>query len=214
MATKYSDEVSGESLSLSAGNDEYIIYECDACKFRNITSEATAYCTSCPSYLCQRCEQAHRGIKATMDHTILTGADFPPDVSKPRPTLPLLYCEDHKTMTLSFYCKNHGTVICGTCKLNNHRLCVTTTVSEQTKQVKIVEGFNDTMKCLSELKTRYVSLETSRQGDKNTIMSQLKKSLQDVQQVRNDISETLEKLEKNLNLEIKQSIKSHQCHNH
>ena len=87
------------------GSDEISFQDCDVCTFQNVTSEAVSYCTIFSEYLCAACDKAHRGLKLTRNHKLLTGSNLPSASTTTKPTSSIMFCEHHKTMIVDMYCK-------------------------------------------------------------------------------------------------------------
>ena len=142
------------SRSLYQGSDAVFQHDCDVCLVQGMTSEAISYCTLCCEHLCQSCDKAHRGSRATRDHTLLTGSNIPSGSTKTTPTLPIMFCDIHKTTILDLYCNTHDEVICTTCKLGNHTTCDTVDVSRHTTKINVAKTFKTVEKNLDYVKSR------------------------------------------------------------
>ena len=189
--------------SKSEGSSKTVVHDCDPCKYQNIQSQATSYCTVCAEYLCKRCEQAHKGSKLSRDHKILTGNDIPEDGSAVRQILPMMLCDSHKTMTLNMYCRNHDHVICGTCKITSHNKCETIAVTKMSLGVKTNGSFDRILKCVSDLKAKYEKVKEMRTCDKDKVTKELDRCVQDIFLLCNEMKETIDKLHQKIKAEIR-----------
>ena len=193
--------------SIYKGSEEVDFKDCDVCKYQNISSEAVSLCGICGEYLCDSCAKAHRGSRLTRDHRLLTGNDML-SAALPKPALSAMFCEDHKSMHLTLYCKSHDEIICGTCKITNHKKCHIFDVCQVGSKGKKGMPFNRAIQQLMDLENSFKDLKQTNQVNKDRIKSELKECFKKVGQIRKEINVMLDKLEKHLTENIKDKEKS------
>ena len=81
-------------------------------------SEADARCLECAEFLCLNCVSAHRRIRLTKDHRILTLDSLQADKQNfHRPS----FCGQHEDEQYMFYCVQCDRLICRECTILEHR---------------------------------------------------------------------------------------------
>eukprot|EP00058_Branchiostoma_floridae_P021786 XP_002607276.1 hypothetical protein BRAFLDRAFT_88224 [Branchiostoma floridae] len=91
---------------------------CTACERGN---PAEFYCVECTDYLCQMCNETHRGLRVSRSHKVVTIQD----IQSGRLTAELRAretskCEDHNELN-KFYCDTCHRVICLHCVVTAHK---------------------------------------------------------------------------------------------
>ena len=101
---------------------------CEACSFgeeseSEVQNVASVYCVECQMKLCQICERAHKVIKLTRSHKLITIGDKV-NVETMYQCMPPTFCEQHDDEKLKLYCFDCRTVMCVMCYIelhNNHK---------------------------------------------------------------------------------------------
>ncbi|XP_069047864.1 tripartite motif-containing protein 66-like [Lepisosteus oculatus] len=84
--------------------------KCGGCQDTNLSG----WCVQCGEGLCGPCAQAHRRVRVTRDHTVLTE-------SKGVRSAPTLFCPAHREEPLKLFCVSCDQVTCRDCQLTYHR---------------------------------------------------------------------------------------------
>lgn len=100
--------------------------ECDQCEVK----PATFICKTCPGQLCEECKTEHEKKKLTKNHEITEYT------SQNIEFYDLLYCFDHKTKCLEYFCKYCEKPICTECILESHNGHAIQKLSEVHKEIK------------------------------------------------------------------------------
>lgn len=107
---------SGDNSSGVINDDAKICTGCED----NIT--ATYFCMECAEWLCDQCEQAHKRVKVTKDHTIETKENAPHGEERKEPVRnQLLPCPIHPQEQLKLYCNTCSKLTCRDCQLVEHK---------------------------------------------------------------------------------------------
>lgn len=102
-----------DQLSVKASK-EYVLH-CTNCEDN---SEATSRCLECAEFLCVNCVHAHRRIRVTKDHRILSMDTLQADrQTLHRPS----FCVQHEDEFYMFYCTQCDCLICRECTILDHR---------------------------------------------------------------------------------------------
>ena len=87
--------------------------DCSGCE--NTRNMASYRCMECQESLCGDCRLAHRRVKLTREHEILSLEEFV-DRTNPRDTSDRLSCLKHNSEDLNMYCKTCSLLACKECR--------------------------------------------------------------------------------------------------
>ena len=83
---------------------------------------ATGYCHDCEEFLCDNCQAAHKALKLTRSHQIVSIQEFQAQAAKLMATKKkILSCEKHRGNELKIYCETCKELICIDCTIRLHR---------------------------------------------------------------------------------------------
>ena len=84
--------------------------------------DATGYCHDCEEFLCDNCQAAHKALKLTRSHQIVSIQEFQAQAAKliaAKKKIPS--CEKHRGNELKIYCETCKELICNDCTIRLHR---------------------------------------------------------------------------------------------
>ena len=206
------------SKSWLGASDEIYDMVCGPCKTENLNKEAKHYCEQCQEHLCDACQGAHRKLKATKNHSILSGRHMPKASGvTPRPVCSV-YCSCNQNREVVVYCEDHDDVICDSCATVKHRRCKTFSIRNKSRSyaTKKFDSIIDKTKTLR-MKIGQLLQERSKDRTNHTRMkdtcrkeiSTFRKELNDfLDHLERDIIQNLEKHEKKRKQLIDDQIKS------
>lgn len=87
--------------------------DCSGCE--NGQNIASHRCMECQEFLCDDCTQAHRRVKFTREHEILSLEDFV-DRINPKEDSSFVTCVKHSTEHIDMYCKTCDSLTCKECR--------------------------------------------------------------------------------------------------
>ncbi|VDH94965.1 blast:Tripartite motif-containing protein 45 [Mytilus galloprovincialis] len=91
---------------------------CGPCSHVNTHKYAQKWCTNCEEGFCTDCEQVHRSMKVTRNHTLISTDDY-----RKIEHVPVnLKCDTHDKK-FDLYCKTHDVAICIACFPSLHKHC-------------------------------------------------------------------------------------------
>ena len=206
------------SKSWLGASDEIYDMVCGPCKTENVNKEAKHYCEQCQEHLCDACQGAHRTLKATKSHNILSGSHMPKASGvTPRPAC-TVYCSCNQNQEVAVYCEDHDDVICDLCATVKHRRCKTFSVQDKSRSypTKKLDSIIDKTKTL---RMKIEQLQQERNKDRTNItrmkdtcrkeITTFRKGLNDfLDHLERDIIQDLEKHEKKRKQLIDDQIKS------
>ncbi len=91
---------------------------CGSCE----DGKATRYCNDCGDFLCDRCQAAHKFVKYTRQHKLISLDELKAQVTSlipPKKAVP--HCPKHSGNDLKIYCDTCSTLICMDCTIRLHK---------------------------------------------------------------------------------------------
>ena len=91
---------------------------CGSCE----DGKATGYCNDCGDFLCDRCKTAHKFVKYTRQHKLISLDELKAQVTSlvpPKKAVP--HCPKHSGNDLKIYCDTCSTLICMDCTIRLHK---------------------------------------------------------------------------------------------
>ena len=84
--------------------------------------DATGYCHDCEEFLCDNCQAAHKALKLTRSHQIVSIQEFQAQAAKLMAAKKKIQsCEKHRGNELKIYCETCNELICNDCTIRLHR---------------------------------------------------------------------------------------------
>ena len=84
--------------------------------------DATGYCHDCEEFLCDNCQAAHKALKLTRSHQIVSIQEFQAQAAKLIVAKKKIQsCEKHRGNELKIYCETCKELICNDCTIRLHR---------------------------------------------------------------------------------------------
>ena len=209
--------VDGSKSWLGASDEAYDIV-CGPCKTDNVKKEAKHYCEQCQEHLCDSCQDTHRKLKATKNHSILSGHHMPTSSDVIQRPACSVYCNCNQNQEVEVYCEEHHDVICDSCATVKHRRCKTFSIQDKSRSypTKKLDFIIDKTKTL---RMKIEQLQQERDKDRTNItrmkdtcrkeITTFRKELNDfLDHLERDIIQDLEKYEKKWKQLIDDQIKS------
>ncbi|VDI09067.1 Hypothetical predicted protein [Mytilus galloprovincialis] len=160
---------------------------CGPCSHVNTHKNAQKWCTNCEEGFCADCEQVHRSMKVTRDHTLISTDDY-----RKIENVPVnLKCDTHGKK-FDLYCKAHDIAICVACFPLLHKHCTDVVpldeAANNAKRSTALDDLEDSIKVVLENLKDFIN-------NRNHAMTNLKI---EEQSVRKSISEMRSKVNKHL----------------
>ena len=116
---------------------EYL--HCDPCKYDGNVNEARGFCQQCGEHLCNVCIQYHRKLQITRTHVINKIDNLPKMglAQKQELLSPVIYCDDHRTNEVTYFCSNHKGAYCSMCKATRHAACESKNINDFVKSENV-----------------------------------------------------------------------------
>ena len=188
--------VDGSRSWLGASDEAYDIV-CGPCKTDNVNKEAKHYCEQCQEHLCDCCQDTHRKLKATKNHSIFSGHHMPTssDVSQ-RPACSVS-CSCSQNREVVVYCEDHDDVICDSCATVKHRRCKTFSVQDKSRSypTKKLDFIIDKTKTL---RMKIEQLQQERDKDRTNITRMKDTCRKEITTFRKELNDFLDHLERDI----------------
>ena len=97
--------------------------ECLPCKLDDKNIKAFCFCIQCVEYLCKNCNESHRRVRSTRNHTVLKGNKLPTDISAFDKLSKIRFCNIHTDKEIEFKCVKHNVYMCSLCAITQHKNC-------------------------------------------------------------------------------------------
>ena len=185
------------SKSWIGASDEICDIFCAPCKTENFNKEAKHYCEHCQEHLCDACQGAHRKLKATKNHNILSGRHMPKasEITK-RPACSVR-CNCRQNREVMFYCKDHDDVICDSCATVIHRRCTTFSIQNKSRSYSS-KKHDSVIDKIKALRVKIEQLQHERSKDRTNLTSWQDACKKDIKTFRNELNALLDELEQNI----------------
>ena len=200
---------SGDSVG-STGHDseEYFTQECDVCKQDGFSTQATIFCPDCEEYLCCKCQDWHKKLKASKTHKIQPVSERKSSPGKVQLMVKSMknWCSCNQLKEVSEFCVDHHELACSVCMKIKHRSCEKATIEQMISVQSIVPAFNEISSKIKELLVKATDLKS----DHATCMRKLEEIEQscrrEINSFRNLLNEWLIKLEQDALLDLHKRI--------
>ncbi|XP_072041841.1 E3 ubiquitin-protein ligase TRIM71-like [Amphiura filiformis] len=106
-----------KAISLLMDNDVKIM--CTACD-GGVDNEAVARCVECEDFLCSNCTKAHKIVRLTKNHSVLSLVELKTGKVSLIKKTKKEHCKEHTDQVLWFYCKTCDVPICRDCTVVEH----------------------------------------------------------------------------------------------
>ena len=188
--------VDGSRSWLGASDETYDIV-CGPCKTDNIKKEAKYYCEQCQEHLCDSCQDTHRKLKATKNHSILSGHHMPTSSDVTQRPACSVSCSCNQNREVAVYCDHHHDVICDACKSVKHRRCKTFSVQYKSRSypTKNLDSIIDKTKTL---RLKIEQLQQERSKDRTNITRMKDTCRKEITTFRKELNDFLDHLERNI----------------
>ena len=206
------------SKSWLGASDEIYDMVCGPCKTENLSKEAKHYCEQCQEHLCDACQGTHSKLKATKNHSILSGRHMPKASGMtPQPACSV-YCSCNQNREVVLYCEDHDDVICDSCATIKHRRCKSFSIQNKSRSY-ITKKIELIINKIKALRMKIEQLQQERNEDLTNLtrmtdtcrkeITTFRKELNDFfDHLERDIIQDLEKHEKKQKQLIDDQIKS------
>ena len=188
--------VDGSRSWLGASDEAYDIV-CGPCKTDNINKEAKHYCEQCQEHLCDSCQDTHRKLKATKNHSILSGHHMPTTSDVIQRPACSVSCSCSQNQEVVVYCEDHDDVICDSCATVKHRRCKTFSVQEKSRsypRMKLDSNIDKT----KTLRMKIEQLQQEKDKDRTNITRMKDTCRKEIVTFRKELNDFLDHLERNI----------------
>ena len=206
---------SGDSVG-STGHDseEWFTQECDVCKQDGFRTQATIFCPDCEEYLCSKCQDWHKKLKASKTHEIQPVSERKSSPGKVQPMVTSMknWCSCNQQKEVSEFCVDHLELACSVCMKIKHRSCKKATIEQMISEKSAVPAFNEISSKIKELLDKATDLKS----DHATCMRKLEEVEQscrrEINSFRTLLSDWLIKIEQDALLDLQKRVDEQKKH--
>ncbi|XP_052100891.1 uncharacterized protein LOC127734900 [Mytilus californianus] len=165
---------------------------CSICELQHITNRADEWCPECDEYLCSSCKTHHKLAKASRRHKaveILDLKELPALVSVIK-----LECETHHE-NCEYFCPKHEIPICVICA-REHTSCGTFTILRKLEGMKTSPSMIKLEQNVKDIQQNLEIFLQNRRSNLSNLKGQHESCIQKVREMRLEINQHLDKLEK------------------
>ena len=185
------------SKSLMSASDAIFDIVCGPCKTDNVNKEAKHYCEQCQEHLCHVCQDAHRKLKATKNHSILSGGHMPKSSGVTQRPACSVYCSCNHDREVVVYCEDHDDVICDSCATVKHRGCKTFSIQNKSRSyaTKKLDSIIDKTKTL---RIQIEQLQQEKSKDRTNLTRMKDTCRKEITTFRKELNDFLDHLERDI----------------
>lgn len=164
------------------------------------SAEASARCLDCVENLCSNCVCAHRRIRQTKEHRILSFDEIQANEVKDTIQCPS-YCSAHPKELLKYFCETCDQAICRDCAIYEHREHIYVDLKQAVKKYRMsVTSLLDNTKrkipvvkaAVEEVKEVTENLQQRVETVKNAIRSTIENHIRELEDQENQLMDKLE----------------------
>ncbi|XP_063399493.1 uncharacterized protein LOC134684140 [Mytilus trossulus] len=183
---------------------------CSICDLRHLTSSSKYWCPECEEALCSECLEHHSLSRATRGHTTIPIAQyhslptFVTDIQQ--------FCIYHNEKYQQ-YCMKHESPICYKCIKEHGKCSEVIPLEDIISEVKSSELFRDLEQRLKDGLGNIKRIRKDREDNFKTFQTQKKKITNEIDYIRMQIIQYLDKLKKDFIKELEQTQHTFHVHN-
>ena len=178
---------------------------CGICDIRHISRSSEVWCPQCEEGLCTECIEHHSLVKLSRNHTTIPIVEYrklPSYVLKIKH-----HCDEHHEK-LNLYCQEHECPCCIICNLENHSECKNVTILEKIiNNVKTSTMFTEIERLIKEMIETIGKIRQNRETNSSSVKEEKRIIENEIQELRTEINNHLDKLQKDLMKEMAETGK-------
>ncbi|XP_052061989.1 uncharacterized protein LOC127702035 [Mytilus californianus] len=168
---------------------------CGPCSHANRRKHAQKWCTDCEEGFCADCEQIHRSMMLTTDHTLVSTNV----VHETENVAVIMNCDIHGKK-FDLYCKTHDVAICVACIQSKHKHCSDAVISldEAAKNSKTSTALDDMVDSINVALDSMKNIINNRNVAMQNIAVQEQTIRKSIGEMRANLNKHLDDIEKKL----------------
>lgn len=186
-------------------DDKKVLKFCKPCLNDTKEEPATTLCRSCMEFLCEGCTSYHKKLTITKDHEVVPLDEINKSLYLETEED---YCNKHDFRYLDLFCFDHDTPCCSVCSVTEHKTCKMDTLEKAFEQI---EKKNESQQMLSEIdhvENHLKRLKEIQNEKERKIEDKADEIKEKTTKIRQEINETLDRLEHKLLEDLAQNMKS------
>ncbi|XP_063398142.1 uncharacterized protein LOC134683045 [Mytilus trossulus] len=176
------------------------VQPCGVCEYQNVFKPAYIWCPDCDEGLCIDCSKHHGISKSTRKHITVPISEYrqlPSYITNIKQT-----CSAHEEK-YQIYCKDHEEACCSKCTVEKHAKCPNIfNIDDVVKNTKTSYAFLEIHETLNEVAENIKRIRLDKNENLKTLSEKRKQIECEIQQVRLNINQHLDKLQENFLSEL------------
>lgn len=186
---------------------------CGVCQYQHVFKTASIWCSDCDEGLCIDCSKHHGISKGTRKHVTIPISEYqnlPDYITNIKQT-----CSTHDE-NYQIYCNEHECPCCSKCIVENHKKCQNiSNLDDVVKNTKTSNAFWEIHETLNKVAENIKQIRQDKNNNLKTLSEKRKQIECEIQQVRLNINQHLDKLQENFiselhEIEKREETKIHQ----
>ncbi|XP_071121275.1 uncharacterized protein [Mytilus edulis] len=176
------------------------VSSCGVCEFQNVFKAASIWCSDCDEGLCIDCSKHHGISKATRKHVTIPISEYnalPTYITNIKQT-----CNTHDE-NYQIYCNEHECACCSKCIVEKHTKCQNiSNLDDVVKHTKASNALLEICETLNEVAENIKRIRQDKNGTLKTLSEKREQIECEIQQVRLNINQHLDKLQEDFISEL------------
>ncbi|CAG2232721.1 unnamed protein product [Mytilus edulis] len=176
------------------------VQPCGVCEYQHVFKPAYIWCSDCDEGLCIDCSKHHGISKSTRKHVTVPISEYrqlPSYITNIKQT-----CSAHEEK-YQIYCKDHEEACCSKCTVEKHAKCPNiSNIDDFVKNTKTSNAFLEIQETLNEVAENIKRIRQDKNNNLKTLSEKRKQIECEIQQVRLNINQHLDKLQENFISEL------------
>ncbi|XP_052067424.1 uncharacterized protein LOC127706779 [Mytilus californianus] len=173
---------------------------CGVCEYQHVFKPASIWCSDCDEGLCLDCSKHHGISKATRKHGTIPISEYqnlPTYITNIKQI-----CSKHDEK-YQIYCNEHECPCCSKCIVEKHTKCqYIVNLDDVVKNTKTSSAFLEIHETLNEVAENIKQIRQDKNNNLKTLLEKRKQIECEIQQVRVNINQHLDKLQENFISEL------------
>ncbi|KAL3884091.1 hypothetical protein ACJMK2_030313 [Sinanodonta woodiana] len=181
---------------------------CSSCSTENMSETAVQFCVDCKEGLCETCLKFHRKLSATKDHKTISINEISNNLENLLKLGNGFGCPKHTSKVIDFFCRNHDIICCATCLFNDHRNCkLVLDLQSNTENLLRDINTDEILRKLKVIENNLKQFIAQKKADIFDLSVKVSELEAQIHQIRKNIIEKLDEMEKAVKLEGNQLYK-------
>ncbi|XP_052683887.1 uncharacterized protein LOC128164175 [Crassostrea angulata] len=186
-------------------DDKKVLKFCKPCLNDTKKEPAATLCRSCMEFLCEGCTSYHKKLTITKDHEVVPLDEINKSLYLETEED---YCNKHDLRYLDLFCFDHDTPCCSVCSVTEHKTCKMDTIEKAFEQIEKEDESQQMLSEIDHVENHLKRLKEIQNEKERKIEDKADEIKEKTTKIRQEINETLDRLEHKLLEDLAQNMKS------